>query len=191
MIIGLLRGYPERECKVYLLHGDMSDEEMHSLYVHPKIKALVSLTHGEGYGLPIFEAAYSALPVITAGWSGQCDFLYAPYQGKDKKKKGKMIPYFAEVDYTIGPVPKEVVWDGVIIEDSMWCYPAEGSSKVKMRQVRKNYDKWKKKSNRLQKWLIKNFTVEKQCERFVEFASTSPGAVSEGEINEMFDKLIG
>ena len=143
----------------------MSDEEMHSLYVHPKIKALVSLTHGEGYGLPIFEAAYSALPVVTVGWSGQCDFLYAPYKGKDKKKKGSRVPHFSEVDYTLGPVP--------------------------MRQIRKQYPKWKKKADTLQKWLLDNFTMEKQCKRFVEFATISSGEVSENEIDEMFNKLIG
>ena len=88
-IKNMLKEYPERKCKVYLLHGDMSDEEMHSLYVHPKIKCLVSLSHGEGFGLPIFEAAYSGLPIIAPGWSGQCDFIYAPQQGNVKKKKNK------------------------------------------------------------------------------------------------------
>jgi hypothetical protein len=62
---------------------------------------------------------------------------------------------------------------------------------MKMRQVRKNYDKWKKKANTLQKWLLDDFTMEKQCERFVEFATISSGAVSENEIDEMFNKLIG
>ncbi len=64
----------DRKCKIYLLHGDMTDEEIHSLYLHPQIKAFVSLPHGEGFGLPLFEAAYSALPVVTVGWSGQLDF---------------------------------------------------------------------------------------------------------------------
>ena len=102
-----------------------------------------------------------------------------------------MIPYFSEVDYTLADVPKESVWDGVIIADSMWCYPNEGSAKMKMRQVRKNYDKWKKKANTLQKWLFDNFTMEQQCERFVEHASIATNTVSENEIDEMFNKLIG
>ena len=62
-------------CKVYLLHGDMTDEEMHSLYRHPKISAFLTLAHGEGFGLPIFEANYSGVPIIATGWSGQLDFL--------------------------------------------------------------------------------------------------------------------
>ena len=65
----------DRKCKIYLLHGDMTDEEIHSLYTHPQIKAFVSLPHGEGFGLPLFEAAYSGIPVVTVGWSGQLDFL--------------------------------------------------------------------------------------------------------------------
>ena len=67
-----------RKCKVYLLHGEMSDEEIHSAYTHEKVKAFISLTHGEGFGLPLFEAAYSGLPVIAPGWSGQVDFLMDP-----------------------------------------------------------------------------------------------------------------
>ena len=166
----VLAKYPERKCKVYLIHGDMSDEEMHSLYVHPKIKCLVSLTHGEGFGLPLFEASYSGLPVIAPGWSGQCDFLYAPFQGS-KKKKGKKKsrhPYFAEVEYDMGPIPQEAVWDGVLIESSMWCYPQEGSYKMKLRQVRKNYDKWKKKATTLQKWVLKNFRKEDIYKRLID-----------------------
>ena len=66
----------DRKCKVYLMHGHMSDAEMHSLYQDDKIHALVAIPHGEGFGLPIFEAAYSGMPIVSIGWSGQCDFLY-------------------------------------------------------------------------------------------------------------------
>ena len=53
----LLTHYPNKKCKVFLLHGNLSEEEVHSLYVRDDISAYVSATHGEGYGLPIFEAA--------------------------------------------------------------------------------------------------------------------------------------
>jgi hypothetical protein len=116
--------YPNRKCKIYLLHGDMTDEEMHSLYAHPKIKALLALTHGEGFGLPLFECCYTGVPVICAGWSGQLDFLYDKETNKNN---------FYSVEYDLQPVPDPVVWEGVIIKESMWAYPREKSAKEQMR----------------------------------------------------------
>ena len=114
---------PEHKCKVYLLHGDMTDEEMHSLYVHEKISAFLALPHGEGFGLPIFEAAYSGLPVVSVVWSGQADFL---------THEGNVRCY--EVGYDLQPVQQEVVWNDVLIKDSMWAFAREQSAKEKMRQ---------------------------------------------------------
>ena len=164
---------PDRKCKVYLLHGDMSEAEMHALYEHPKIKAVASLSHGEGFGLPLFEAAYSGLPVIAPGWSGQVDFLYAPSNSKAKKNKNKMKAHFAEVDYTIGPVSPEAVWPGVVEKDTMWCYPTEGSFKLRMRQVRNNYNKWLKKAKTLQKWVREEFGYDKMHEQ-LSFSINTP-----------------
>jgi glycosyltransferase involved in cell wall biosynthesis len=60
---------------IYLLHGDFSDNEMNELYNHPKVKAMVSLTKGEGYGRPLLEFTLTKKPLICSGWSGQTDFL--------------------------------------------------------------------------------------------------------------------
>jgi hypothetical protein len=118
----------DRQCKVYLLHGDMTDAEMHSLYSHSKIDAFVSFPHGEGFGLPLFEAAYSGLPVVTVGWSGQLDFL-VDTDGQEQ---------FYNVAFDLQPVQKEVHWEGVIVPDSMWAYAREGSAKEKMRLCYEN-----------------------------------------------------
>mgnify|MGYP003133931894 FL=1 len=156
---------PDRKCKVYLLHGDMSEREMHSLYNHSKVKVMVSLAHGEGFGLPLFEAAYSGLPIIAPGWSGQNDFLYMPFDSKAKKNGKKRKPGFAEVEFTMAPVPESALWQGVIEKDMAWCYPTEGSYKLRLRQVRNSYDKWLKKAKKLQEWVCKEFAWDKKHEQ--------------------------
>ena len=52
-VSAILDKHKDRKCKVYLLHGSMTDQEMSALYKHPKIKSYLTLTHGEGFGLPI------------------------------------------------------------------------------------------------------------------------------------------
>ena len=61
--------------KVYFLHGYLDDKEVSSLYKHPKVKGLISLTHGEGFGLPLLEAAACGLPVCATNWSAHTEFL--------------------------------------------------------------------------------------------------------------------
>jgi hypothetical protein len=60
---------------VYLLHGEFSDSEMNELYNHPKVKAMINLTRGEGFGRPLLEFSLVKKPIITTNWSGHTDFL--------------------------------------------------------------------------------------------------------------------
>jgi hypothetical protein len=60
---------------IYLLHGEFTDVEMNSLYNHPKVKAMVSLTKGEGFGRPLLEFSLTNKPIITTNWSGHIDYL--------------------------------------------------------------------------------------------------------------------
>jgi len=166
-IASLLADKHDAKCKVYLIHGHMSAEEMTALYRNPQIKGLISLTHGEGFGLPLFEAAYNGLPVIAPDWSGQSDFLYAPVITKSKgKKKTKIKPCFARVDYELSQVPPEAVWEGVLQADSMWCYAKERSYKDQLRAVYKNYDRFSGMAKKLQKHVLKEFDTKKQLDAF-------------------------
>ena len=77
---------------VYVLHGDFTDEEMNEMYNHPKVKAHLTFTHGEGFGRPLLEASFSGKPILAPLWSGQKDFL-----NKD---------YIVELPHTLTKVPK-------------------------------------------------------------------------------------
>lgn len=149
----------EKKCKIYLLHGDLSESEIHSLYKHPKIKAYVSTTHGEGYGLPVFEAVYSGMPVAVTDWSGHLDFLSGPLKGKTKK-------LFARIDYDVKQVDKKAVWKDIITEDSKWAYPSESSYKSQMRKVYSNYGMYKKWASILQEQANKNHKLDDILEKY-------------------------
>ena len=155
------------KCKVYLLHGDMTEEEMHSLYQHPKIKAFVSLTHGEGFGLPHFECAYSGTPVIAPDFSGYMDFLCCPK--KNKKGKLETKPYFATVKYDLKEVHQESHWEGVIHPDFKWAYAKAASYKMRLREMYKDHSRFKSQAKKLQKWVLENFSFEQQSEKLINF----------------------
>jgi len=149
-VTSMLKKYSDRKCKVYLLHGDLSANQMTGLYTNPKIKAMVSIAHGEGFGLPLFEAAREALPVIAVGWSGHLDFL--SHDGKN---------YFQEVDYTLQPVQQEAVWDGVVDKASMWAFADQGSYKMTLRKTLKNWSKCKEQAMELAAFINEKFNEEK------------------------------
>ena len=180
-LTNFIRQQGEKQCKVYLLHGDMTDAEMHSLYGNEKIDAFVSLPHGEGFGLPLFEAAYSGLPVVTVGWSGQLDFL-VDTDGQEQ---------FYNVAFDLQPVQKEVHWEGVIVPDSMWAYAREGSAKEKMRLCYENARAgtivW---NNTI---LPERFSTEKMHDQFLNATGIMENLQKEAELisdmAEMFKEL--
>lgn len=159
----IVNQFPDRKCKVYLLHGEMTDKEMHSLYRNEKISAFLALPHGEGFGLPIFEAAYSGLPVVATGWSGHLDFL------TDENNNNN----FYNVSFDMQPVQKEVVWENVIIPESMWAYPREQSAKQQMRQCYEdifndNEDTHVKNACEYSLVLKERFSFDKVSKKFID-----------------------
>ena len=99
---------------IYLLHGSLSDEEMNDLYNHPKVKCMVSLTHGEGFGRPLLEATMVGLPVIASSWSGQLDFL-------DTEKS-------ILIGGELQDIPESQIWEDILIPETQWFVADENQA---------------------------------------------------------------
>ena len=136
----------QRMPNIYLLHGELTDSEMNSLYNHPKVKAHVSLTKGEGFGRPLLEASISGKPVIASGWSGHMDFLNAEEA--------------VLVGGQLKPVHDSSVWDGVIIKESSWFTPDPQQSANAFAAVFMDYEKFRKKASKLGKQNFKQFSYK-------------------------------
>ncbi len=151
----MLQSYPDRKCSVSMLHGDLSLGQMKALYEHEKIKAMVNISHGEGFGLPLFEAARSCLPIISVGWSGQLDFLKY-----DKKE------YFLRVKHELKPIQESAVWDGVLQAESKWAFADQGSSKMALRMMYKKHSDFIALAEELQDQVDTHFRDEVLYELF-------------------------
>ena len=137
---------------VYVLHGDLSDDEMNDLYNHPKVKVHVSFTHGEGFGRPLLEASLSAKPVIAPNWSGHIDFL--------NDTDAILLPG------GLNDVKKESFPKNMHVDGAQWFTVNYNYASKTLKDVFNNYSKYVVRSKRL---AIKNqtkFSLDSMTKKF-------------------------
>ncbi len=139
---------------IYLLHGDLTDDEMNHLYNHPKIKCMVSFTHGEGFGRPFLEASMVGLPVIAPGWSGQIDFL-------DPENT-------IFIEGKLEQVPKAAVWEDIVIPESQWFVIDEHRAYLALKFAVENKYSIKNKAKNMMHKNIKLYSLDKMMTLFNE-----------------------
>ena len=132
---------------VYLLHGDLSDNEVNDLYNHPKVKAHVNITHGEGFGRPLLEASISGKPVIASSWSGHLDFLNSK---QSVLVSGQMVD-----------VPKSSFPENMRVDGAQWFTANYQQVSSYMKDVFKNYKKYSNNSLKLGKVNQSLFSLKK------------------------------
>ena len=131
---------------IYLVHGDFTDDEMNGLYNHPKVKAHLSFTHGEGFGRPLLEASLSGKPVIASNWSGHTDFL-------DSK-------YAVMLDGSMQKVQKGSFPDQFFVDGSEWFTVDYRKAQQTLRKIYRSYKKYTPNAKRLATQNAKNFSLD-------------------------------
>ena len=137
---------------IYLIHGDLTPTELNRLYNHPKVKAHVSLTHGEGFGRPLLEATLSGKPLLTTGWSGHLDFL--------PTNLANLIP--GEVKQIHPSAANE--W---VIKESGWFVANYSVFAQKLDDVFTNYLSYIPKAELLRKQNAEKFTQKNEEKLFI------------------------
>lgn len=139
---------------VYLVHGEMTREELNSLYNHPKIKGMVSFTKGEGFGRPLLEFAASGKPIVVSGWSGHTDFI------------SRAVHTYLEGE--LKQVHQSSVWKDVIIPESGWFYVNyEKASKV-LKDFFTKYKEFKYKALNSENDVARHWSLDKMTVKFGE-----------------------
>ena len=145
----ILRPYGDKIPNIYLIHGDMNDEEMNSLYNHPKVKSMISFTKGEGFGRPLAEFAMTGKPIIASNWSGQLDFLEKDYC--------TLLPgQLNEVDPS--------AQDRFVIKGSKWFTVDYGTASRVLQDCMKNYKVYIERSRKMPQHMKDNFSRNKMSE---------------------------
>jgi glycosyltransferase involved in cell wall biosynthesis len=139
---------------IYLIHGEMTDDEMNQLNNDNKVKAFVSFTKGEGYGRPLAEAAITGKPVITTNWSGHIDFIRPEY------------------NVLIGGELKNVhesTANNFLLKESSWFNINTDIASRAMKDVFKHYKKYFESSRKQTQYLKDNWSFDKMVEKINTF----------------------
>lgn len=139
---------------IYLLHGDLTEQELNTLYNHEKVKALVSFTKGEGYGRPIAEFITSGKPVIVSGWSGHTDFVNRAFH----------VYLHGEVKQ----VHASAVWNGIIQPESSWFTVNYQKAAESLRDMYKKYKNYLSESKKSVKEIETKWSYSAMSSNFVD-----------------------
>ena len=161
---------------IYLLNSDLTDREVNALYNHPKVKAHVSFTRGEGFGRPLLEATISGKPMVVSGWSGQTDFLNADMVNLIGGELQNVHPSAAD--------------DKFLLKESQWFQINYSEAGGVMKDMFDNYKKYLEKSRKHRQHTKDNFTWEKMKDLLSDYLKEADEAeVSPQQVGLSLPKL--
>jgi len=162
---------------IYFLHGDLEQDELNGLYNHPKVKAMISFTKGEGFGRPLMEFSNTGKPTVVSNWSGQIDFMSA---------YGIMLPG------EMTDVHPSALFEGIITEGAKWFTVNYGYASGVIKDIQKNYKKYFEKSRKQTQYIKDNFTLDEMTKKFSEILECIPEQEKEQEqwLKQLDEEII-
>jgi glycosyltransferase involved in cell wall biosynthesis len=139
---------------IYILHGDLSEKQLNELYNHPKVKAFMMFTKGEGFGRPLLEFSLVKKPILTTNWSGHVDFLKKDFCCMVSGELKNVHPSAAQKD--------------MILPEYQWFSPNDGEVGFYIKDVYENYKKYQELAKRQAYHSKENFSLSKMGEKLME-----------------------
>jgi glycosyltransferase involved in cell wall biosynthesis len=140
---------------------------MNEVYNHPKIKSMVTLTKGEGFGRPLLEFTMTGKPIIASNWSGHKDFLP---MNKAIMIGGKLT----EVH--------ESAVDTFVLKDSKWFTANYNEAVEVFKLVHKDYEKFLERSESLRLENTEKFSMEAMREEFKKLIQEVPSVPKQTQL---------
>lgn len=144
---------------IYVLHGELTDSEMNEINNHPKVKAFVTFTKGEGFGRPLLECSVTQKPIIASNWGGQTDFLNIDFN--------LMLPG------NLTQIHKSALND-MFVEGSQWFTVDYRAAANTLENVYTRYNTYLDGAKRQAYKSRTEFTLEKMTEKFKEIMDKAP-----------------
>ena len=148
---------------IYLLHGELDDAEINNLYNHPKVKAMVNLTKGEGFGRPLLEFSVVKKPIIVSAWSGHVDYLF--------------VEHCCLVGGNLKPVHPSAQVKDMILPESAWFSPDLKQAEFYMKDVYEKYNKYVEKAKQQSHQSKTKFSFEEMKNLLSTFLNKIPKQV--------------
>jgi len=136
---------------IYVVHGELSDDEVNELYNHSKVKAMISFTKGEGFGRPLLEFSLTGKPIIASGWSGHIDFLNREFT--------------TLVGGTLHQVDNSAVVKNIIMKEAKWFQADEAEVGRALKDVFDKYKKHEELGKRQRHYVKTTFSLEMMAEK--------------------------
>ena len=136
---------------IYVVHGELSDDEVNELYNHSKVKAMISFTKGEGFGRPLLEFSLTGKPIIASGWSGHIDFLNREFT--------------TLVGGTLHQVDNSAVVKNIIMKEAKWFQADEAEVGRALKDVFDKYKKYEELGKRQRHYVKTAFSLEMMAEK--------------------------
>ena len=161
---------------IYLLNSDLTDKEVNALYNHPKVKAHLSFTRGEGFGRPLLEATISGKPMVVSAWSGHMDFLNPEMVNLIGGSLQKIHPSAAD--------------DKFLLKEADWFQIDYSIAGGVMKDMVDNYKKYLEKSRKHRQHTKDKFTWEHMKDLLSEYLKEADEAnVSPQKVELQLPKL--